>query len=220
MARQLVCQVLSSSDSNQPFLIAICGRCAAGNACRMPKSPSPRTLRIVSSSHCVHFGPAARPSPMHWPSRTTSRADMTVWLHHPCTALESVRLHTLTIFVIPGVPPMEVYVRSAASLSLSRIMISRSPSLAWVGESLVRRYWAAIHALINDAVDEVASILEDPKISLVRRSSTAQLRNPVVFTESTVMFAACSGNGAMVGPAAGLGSSAAENGPPGTNLRP
>src|SRR6185369_6462844 len=201
MARQLVCHVLSSSDSSQPFLIAICGRWAAGNAARMPKSPSPRTLRIVSSSHCVHFGPAARPSPMHLPSRTTSRADISVLLHHPCTALESVRLHTLTIFWTPGVPPMEVYVRSAASLSLSRIMISMSLSFACVGESLVRRYWAAIHALINEAVDEVASMLEDPKISLVRRSSTAQLRNSAVCTASTVMFAACSGSGAMVGPA-------------------
>src|SRR5262245_28407573 len=164
MARQLVCQVLSSSDSSQPFLIAIWGRWAAGKACRMPKSPSPRTFRIASSSHAVHFGPAARPSPMHWPSRTTSRADMSVRLHHPGAALESVRLQTLTILWIPAVLPIELYVRSAASLSLSRIMISRSLSFDWVGAVLLRRYSAAIHALISEAVVDVASMLVDPKI--------------------------------------------------------
>ena len=138
-------------------------------------------------------------------------------LQNPGAAWESVRLHTLTIFWTPAVPPIEPYVRSAASLSLSRIMISRSLSFAWVGESLLRRYSAAIHALISDAVVDVASILDDPKISPVRRSSTAQLRKPVVCTESRVMFAGRSGSGGWLGPAVGA---CFENGPPGTKRSP
>ena len=51
---------------------------ALGKALRMPKSPSPRTWRIVSMIHGVHWAPAARPSARQLPMRTASRAEITV----------------------------------------------------------------------------------------------------------------------------------------------
>ncbi len=56
---------------------------AADVGCWSLAAVLPRTLVISSSTHGVHFGPAAVPSLMHSPSRTASRAEIRVKLHQP-----------------------------------------------------------------------------------------------------------------------------------------
>ena len=78
----------------------------------MPKSPAPRTARISLSSHFVHFGPAARPSAMHAPSRAVSRADSAVLLQPPLLdGLLSVSLQMLISRSIDAEPPTAVVER-------------------------------------------------------------------------------------------------------------
>src|SRR5262245_59623751 len=102
---QDVCHRLSSSRSSQPFLMATVAATSSGRALRLPKSPTPRTLRILSRTQSVHLGPAAVPLPMQLPMRTVSRADTYVCDQSFLVAFESVSLQILISRLIAAVLP-------------------------------------------------------------------------------------------------------------------
>src|SRR6185437_4668740 len=180
---QLMCH-LSSFLTTQPFLMAVWLATSAGSAEMMPKRPTPRTLRISLSSQPVHFAPAARPSPMHAPMRTVSRAETRVCAQST-PALLSVSPHFDLSRLIDPVYPLRRAKYEAALLSLSRIMIVSSCMSDDFGVTPFsaerRRKSAASHALIMEAVTLVAAALGDAAvIAPVVRSISAHDQKPLL----------------------------------------
>src|SRR5690349_9533160 len=203
MAMQLMCHLLSFLTT-QPFLMAVCAATAAGRALMMPNRPAPRTLRISLSSQPVHFAPAARPSPMHAPMRTVSRAETSVCAQST-PALLSVSPHRDLSRLIDPVYPLRRAKYEAALLSLSRIMIVSSCMSLLPGVTFFsaerRRKSAASHALIMEAVTLVAAALGDAAvIAPVVRSSSAHDQKPVVLIETG---SGCSSGSILTGAAGG-----------------
>src|SRR4051812_21892847 len=171
---------------------------SAGRACTTPYRPAPRTWRISSSSHGVQVGPAARPSAMHSPIRTASRA-LSIVLLQPGPTLLSVREQIVSSRRIDALPPADSYRSSAASLSLSRIMMLISCSLALAGGEVDRRNWsAAIQTLIMDAVSLGCASVDEPVIVPLWVSSSAHDQKPGA---DTVTGAARSSGGPIGGAA-------------------
>src|SRR5258706_4118208 len=137
MARQLTCH-LPSLRAIQPFFTAVRGCSVAGRAGTMPNSWLPLTLRISLRSQSVHFGPAARPSPMQAPMRAASRAESRV-LAQSMYALESVRPQICTRRVMLADLPSRPQKYEAALLSLLRIMLVSSLRFDLLGLEVRRR---------------------------------------------------------------------------------